>query len=142
MNTLDEIRKRIDRIIDNEVKLTEKELETFTQKQRDEESYWGVGGNYRRYEVCINKRQAHLDELEVLRQQSRQGLQMTETLKLYPWACPTCEMVIYLPDRKCRRGGTSEIIDCPVCQRTLYRSGAYTTWETIKGSRKTQLHDI
>lgn len=140
MNTINEIRRRIGRVIDNEVALTEKELETFTQKQHDEASYWGIGGNYRRYEICINKRQAHLDELEILRRQSGEGLQVTEKLQLYPWACPSCEMVLYLTDNRSRHGGGSEIIDCPICQRTLYRAGNYTTWETIKGSRKTELN--
>lgn len=138
MNSMDEIRKRIDRIIDNETNLTNKELEEFTQKQHAEESYWGVGGNYRRYEACIDRRKEHLEELQIIKKQARAGLQHTETLRLYPWACPTCEMVVYLTDQRSRRGFGSEIIDCPICQRTLYRAGYSTKWETIQGSKKTE----
>lgn len=140
MNSLEEIMKRIRRIINNEIDLTKRELEEYKEKQRDVESYWGVGGNYRRYEKCVDKREAHLEELEALTKQATQGVVQTETLRLYPWYCPTCQTVIYLSDKRCRTTANfSEIIDCPVCQRTLYRAGKYTTWEAVRNSRRTEV---
>lgn len=140
MNSISEIRKRINRVIDNEIELTTKERDKFEEKMHDEESYYGFGGQYQRFERCMQKREKHLEELEQLRDQSSAGLQMTETLRLYPWACPSCEMVIYLTDGRSRYGLGSEIVDCPICQRTLYRSGYSTKWDVVKGSKYTETH--
>lgn len=140
MNTIEEIRRRIKRVIQIERDITKKERDKFIQKRSDNESWYGLGGPYDRYTKCIEAREHHLDELDVLEQQSGHGLVMTETLRLYPWACPTCQSVIYLETSKSNYGGDSEIVDCPVCHRTIYRSGHYTTWEVVKGSKHTELH--
>lgn len=141
MNSIAEIMRRIRRVIDIEIGITQREAEKFEEKKHAEESYWGIGGNYRRYEKCVEAREKHIEELEALKKQSLQDIQLTEELKLYPWSCPSCQMIIYLENSKSRYGGNSEIIDCPVCSRTLYRSGHYTTWQIVKGSRRTELRD-
>ena len=141
MNKIEEIVRRINRIIDIEVGITKRERDEYEEKKHSEASYWGIGGNYRRYEKCVEAREAHLEELEALRKQSTSGVEVTEELRLYPFFCPTCQMTTYLSDSRSRHGGNSDIIDCPVCMRTLYRAGNYTTWKTIRGSRHTELHD-
>ena len=135
MNKIEEIKRRINRVIDIEVGITTRERDEFEQKRSDNESYYGLGGPYRRYSKCIQEREDHLEELEALRKQSGAGLQLTEKLRLYPWYCPSCQMTTYLDDSRSRYGGNSEIIDCPICQRTLYRAANYVTWDTVKGSR-------
>lgn len=141
MNKIEEIKRRINRVIDIEVGITERERDEFEQKRSDNESWYGLGGPYDRYTKCIESRERHLEELEALRSQASHGLQLTEKLKLWPWWCPSCQMTIYLDDSRCRYGGTSEIIDCPLCQRTLYRSAHYVTWDAVQGSRHAELHD-
>lgn len=140
MNSIEEIKRRIKRILDIERRITTRERDEFEEKKRGEEEYWGCGGNYSRYEKCVEAREHHLGELDVLEKQSGHGLVHTETLRFYPWACPNCQMVVYLTDSKCRYGGAGDIVDCPVCSRTLYRSGHYTTWEVVKDSKKTELN--
>lgn len=139
MNSLTEIKRRLARVINNEMALTEKELKEFGQKKYEESQMWGVGGNYRRYEKCEEARQDHLEELKALEKVIYHGANRTEKLRLYPWACPSCQMVVYMEDQRSRTGGGSEIIDCPICQRTLYRSGNYTEWETVAGSKRTEV---
>lgn len=141
MNKIEEIVRRINRIIDIEVGITKRERDEFEEKKHGEESYWGLGGNTRRYEKCVEAREEHLEQLEALRKQSTHGIQETEELRLYPFWCPSCQTMIYLSDSKSRHTGEgSDIVDCPVCMRTLFRSGQYTTWNVIKGSKYTQLH--
>lgn len=140
MTKMNTIIERLRRVIVIERATTERERDQYEAKKHDEESYWGVGGNYRRYEKCVDQREAHLEELEALERLLDKGVQMTEKLRLYPWYCPSCQDLIYLSDSRCRRTGNgTEIIDCPVCQRTLYRAGAYTTWDAIKGSQITEV---
>lgn len=141
MNKIEEIKRRINRVIDIEIGITTRERDEFEAKRSDNEYVYGLGGPYDRYTKCIEARENHLEELEALRNQAGAGLQITEPLKLWPWHCPSCQLMIYLDDRRCRYGGTSEIIDCPICQRTLYRAANYTTWDTIKGSRRSEVHD-
>lgn len=140
MNGLEEIKRRLKRVIDNEIALTERERAEFEAKKRSEEEYWGFGGNYCRFEKCEEKRVHHLEELEALAETLSSGAVVKEQLRLYPWYCPSCQMTVYLDDRRCRfTGSGSEIIDCPICQRTLYRAGNHTTWDVIKGSRYTSV---
>lgn len=140
MTNLQIIIERMRRVLRIEKDITERERDQFEEKKHDEESYWGVGGNYCRYEKCVDQREAHLEELEALDKLIRDGAQPTEKLQLYPWYCPTCQDLIYLNDSRCRRTNTgTDIIDCPICQRTLYRGGVKTTWDVIKGSKYTEV---
>lgn len=141
MNKIEEIKRRIKRVIDIEIGITTRERDEFEQKRSDNESWYGLGGPYDRYTKCIDSRENHLEELEALKNQVENGLQLTETLKLWPWWCPSCQMTTYLDDSRSRHGGTTDIIDCPLCQRTLYRAAHYVTYETIKGSRHAEVHD-
>lgn len=133
MNTINVIKERIERVIKQEEELTERELEKWTRKKHDEESYWGCGGNYRRYEKLEDSRKAHLQELKALRK-GFGSVRTTEALTLYPWYCPDCQLTVYLSDSTSRNH--NEIVDCPICNRTLYRAAKRVNWEVITGSRR------
>lgn len=133
MNSIEVIQERIRRVIRIEREITQRERDEFAQKKYDEEAYWGVGGNYSRFQKCQQKREEHLQDLDKL-ERCVGEYRPTEDLTLYPFYCPTCQMTTYL-DAKMSRGGR-DIVDCPVCNRTLFRSADSVTWETIKGSRR------
>ena len=56
MNKIEVIRERIERVIKQEEDITQRELEKWSHKKHEEESYWGIGGNYRRYEKLEESR--------------------------------------------------------------------------------------
>ena len=133
MNKIEVIRERIERVIKQEEDITQRELEKWSRKKHDEESYWGIGGNYRRYEKLEESRQEHLQELKALRK-GFGSVQETEELTLYPWYCPDCQLTVYLADSSSRNH--NDIIDCPICNRTLFRAAKRIRWQTIRGSRR------
>lgn len=136
MNSIDEIRRRIARVIRIEKQNTERERNEFEQKKHDEESYRGVGGNYSRFEKCQKKREEHLQELKKI-EKNLEEYRPTDELMLYPWYCPTCRMRIFLESSASR--GINEVVDCPVCSRTIYRAAKSTTWEIIRGSEASRI---
>ena len=135
MISIEKVKERIRRVIQNEREATERERDEFRTKKHDEESYWGCGGNYRRYEACEEKREKHLKELRQL-ENSFEAFRPTEELKLWPFYCPSCQVTTYLSSNASRQ--RRDIIDCPLCNRTLYRAADHVTWEVIAGSRRTK----
>lgn len=133
MNSIDVIQERIRRVIQQERDITTRERDEFRQKKRDEEVYWGLGGNYGRFEACEEKREKHLKELDAL-ENGFGGVRQTEELRLYPFYCPTCQVTTYLDTKTSRQG--RDIVDCPLCNRTLFRGAESVTWEVIQGSRR------
>lgn len=138
MNTIQEIKRRIHRVIEIERGITQREIDEYNQKKHDQEAVFGLGGFYDRYEKCIEKRQAHLDELEAIDKQAGSAL-LTETLVLYPFWCPTCQLEILLRGSQCRHTLEGDVIDCPICSRTLWRSARSRHWEVVKGSEKVEV---
>lgn len=133
MNDIKIIKERIQRVIRIEKEITERERDEYRQKKFDEESYWGIGGNYRRYQTCQEKRENHLRELEQL-EKSVGSYRPTEELRLYPFYCPDCQVTTYLSTSASR--GHRDIVDCPLCNRTLFRAADSVSWEIISGSRR------
>ena len=133
MNDIKVIQERILRVIRIERDITTRERDEFRQKKHDEEIYWGMGGNYRRFEQAEEKREQHLAELDAL-ERGFGGIRPTEELRLYPFYCPTCQLTTYLSVKASR--GRNEVIDCPICNRTIYRAADSVSWEVIQGSRR------
>lgn len=138
MNTIQEIKRRIHRVIEIERDITQREIDDFETKMHDNDFVYGLGGFHDRYEKCIEKRQAHLDELEAIDKQAGSAL-LTETLVLYPFWCPTCQLEILLRGSQCRNTLEGDVIDCPICSRTLWRSARSKHWEIVKGSEKAEV---
>ena len=133
MNSIETIKERIRRVIRTEMEITERERDEFRQKKHDEESYWGCGGNYRRYENCEAKREKHLNDLRKL-EKGVEAYRPTEEMKLWPFYCPACQVTTYLNSSQSRQ--RRDIIDCPLCNKTLFRAAEFVTWEVIQGSRR------
>ena len=140
MNHIAVIMIRIRRIIRKEEALTIKERDEFERKMLDEESYWGIGRNYGRFQKCKEKRENHLEELRQL-ECDLERARVTEKKILYPWYCPNCNMRVLLESSASRRNtGSGDIIDCPVCQRTLYRAARHIEIDVVRGSERSVLH--
>lgn len=124
MNSIETIKERIRRVIRIEAEITERERDEFRTKKHDEESYWGCGGNYHRYEACEEKREKHLKELRQL-ENSFEAFRPTEELRLWPFYCPSCQVTTYLNSSASRQ--RRDIIDCPLCNKTLFRAADHVT---------------
>ena len=133
MKRIEKIKERISSIIHKEENQTLVEIEELRNKQAASMSYYGVGGPYQRYETAISKRKNHLKELDALMKAQGKSVIM-EKLRLYGYYCPSCEEKIYLTYKQ------PEKVDCPICMRTIFRSGLHTEWNIEKESQYTKLH--
>jgi len=139
MNTINEIKRRIHRVIEIERGITEREIEDFQTKLHDNDYVYGLGGFHDRYEKCIEKREEHLEQLDAIDKQAGSAL-VTEKLVLYPFWCPSCQMEILLRSSTCRHTMDGDVIDCPVCQRTLWRSARSKHWDIVRGSEQSEVN--
>ena len=137
MNTIEEIKRRIQRVIDIEKGITRREREEFVEKREAQSTYFGVGGFYRRHDRLVDDRDKHLEELDQLSHQTGSAIK-TEKLTMYAWYCPDCNIRIMLNAPSCRHAFGKDAIDCPICQRTLFRDGARTSWTIASGSEYTE----
>ena len=55
MNSIQEIKRRIQRVIDIEKGITQREIDEYNQKKYDQEAVFGLGGFYDRYEKWATK---------------------------------------------------------------------------------------
>lgn len=133
MKNMQEIQKSIDRIITKEKVITEKEIEEFEHKIKDNEEVYGFGGRYKHFIKALERRQQHLDDLEAL-QNAQGGAVVLVPMKLYPWYCPSCQETIYTTDDR-EKNYVEHTIDCPHCTRPIYKSANYTTWQVQSGSK-------
>lgn len=133
MRSIAEIQQSIARVIEKEKAITRKEIEDFEKKIHDNEQYYGLGGRYRQFEKAKERREQHLEELEALEKQQG-SLVVLETLRLYPWYCPSCRENTYTTDRR-PKNFYNDTIDCPRCGRPIYRSARYTSWKVQAGSK-------
>ena len=132
MKNINQIREKILSIIQKEELHTEKEIQELKHRQRSSMAYYGIGGPYKRYEKAIERRNNHLSELDSIRKAQSTSV-VLETLRLYGYFCPSCSEKIYTTGRN------PETVDCPICNRTIYKDGMYTEWKVQKDSRYTQL---
>lgn len=127
------IKQRIAAVIDREIEIAKKEAAEFEQKKKDNDYVYGLGGWHRQFEKAQERREQHIEELEALK--TAQGAAVIlEKLKLYPFYCPDCQQVIYLDDSRVKNY-RNDTIDCPLCERPIYRSAACVEWNIQKNSR-------
>ena len=133
MKKLEKIKEKILTIIQKEEIKTQSEIEELPRKQQDNMDFYGIGDPYQRYEKAIERRRNHLSELEALRK-TQTSVVVLETLRLYAYFCTSCNEKVYL------QGENPDTVECPICNRRIYRDGVYTEWNIQKNSRFTRLH--
>lgn len=139
MNSIDKIKERFEKIIDDEIARTEKELCEYVRKQNENISYSGFGGMYSRYEKAIERRKNHLEELKQLNKQNCGKTVMLEKLTVYPFFCPNCQLRVML-NHNTYRNKREETIDCPVCYRPIYKTCRSKSWNIEKGSEYAEMN--
>lgn len=75
----------------------------------------------------------------VLDYESGGHLIITDTMTMYPFYCPDCQLELLLRDQRTRYTGMGEVVDCPLCGRPLYRSAKKKTWEIVRGSEHAEV---
>lgn len=90
------------------------EIEDLRERQRDDESYYGIGRAYNRKELAIKKREELLEELEFTEKQVNGLVQLKEEFyyKLY---CKECGCTFTMSSRP-----EGDYHECPCCKRTFY----------------------
>ena len=88
MVSIEKIKARIAAVIDREIAIAQKEIEEFEQKIHDIEEWYGMGGWYTQFEKAKQRRERHIEDLEALKSAQARTVKL-ETLKLYPWYCPS-----------------------------------------------------
>lgn len=136
MRSTAEVQKSIQRIIDKEIAITQKEIEEFEQKISDNEQFYGCGGWYTQFEKAKQRREDHLDELEAIAKMQGRPVVLQE-MKLYPWYCPSCQETFYTEDSR-PQNYHNNTIDCPRCTRPIYKAGRFTSWKVQAGSKYTE----
>lgn len=136
MRSLAEIQKSIQRIINKEIAITQRELEEYEEKIRDNDEYYGIGGWHTQFEKAKQRREDHLDELEALAKKQGTPIVLQE-MKLYPWYCPSCQETFYTENSR-PQNFRNNTIDCPRCTRPIYKAGRYTSWKVQAGSKYTE----
>lgn len=133
MVSIQKIKQRITAVIDREIEIAKREIAEFEQKIHDNEEWYGLGGWYTQFAKAKERREKHIEELKALRRAQGYAVKL-ETLKLYPWYCPSCQEVIYTTDSRPAHimNGT---IDCPRCTRPIYKAANWTTWNVEAGSK-------
>ena len=129
MKSLNKLQEKYLKDIDKEIARTEKEIKEFEQKQHDNESYYGCGGFYHVFEKAIERRQKHLHNLESLKKNSA-GTILTDPVTVYSYYCPTCSTKVMLS-----ASFGKDMVDCPVCHRTIFKSSDYERFDVVRGSR-------
>lgn len=133
MVSIEKIKARIAAVIDREIAIAQKEIEEFEQKIHDNEEWYGLGGWYTQFEKAKQRRERHIEDLEALKSAQARTVKL-ETLKLYPWYCPSCQEVIYTTDSRPKHF-MNNTIDCPRCLRPIYKAANWTTWNVEAGSK-------
>lgn len=129
MKTNEQIKAAILNVIDKDIARTEKELEEYEQKLRDNESYYGCGGFYRRFEKCIEKRERHIEDIKEMRKTFGVAVQ-TDRVTVWSYYCPTCQTKVMLSS-----SFGKDVVDCPVCRRTIYKANSKEYFDVVRGSR-------
>ena len=133
MVSIEKIKARIAAVIDREIARAQKEIEEFEQKIHDNEDWYGLGGWYTQFNKAKERREKHIEDLEALKMTQARTVKL-ETLKLYPWYCPSCQEVIYTTDSRPKHFANGTI-DCPRCERPIYKAANWTTWNIEAGSK-------
>ena len=118
------IKKRVQRIIEQQRKRLLKEKEEYEQKLRDTMSYYGCGGPYRRQEAAIERREEQLEELNDFERQLNRTCRHI-TVDMYMMGCTSCGTVFMTAKQPF--DGWHE---CPTCRRMIRCQDARR--ETIK----------
>lgn len=108
-----DIKERVGRIIQQQRKTLQGEIELYKEKLRDTESYWGCGGAYNRQQAAIDKREAQLEELDDFEMQLKHTAKHQE-VTMYIFGCSSCKSITMV-----NRQPFDDWHECPVCRSMI-----------------------
>ena len=138
MVSIEKIKQRIEAVINREIAIAQKEIAEFEEKIYGNEQFYGLGGWYTQFNKAKERRERHIEDLEALKSAQGRAVKL-ETMRLYPYYCPACQLQVLLNDNR-ERNYMEHTIDRPVCTRPIYRSAHYTEWQVQQGSKYSRLH--
>ena len=138
MVSIEKIRQRIEAVINREIAIAQKEIAEFEEKIYGNEQFYGLGGWYTQFNKAKERRERHIEELEALKKVQGKAV-VLETMRLYPYYCPACQLQVTLNDNR-ERNYMEHTIDCPVCTRPIYKSAHYIEWQVQVDSKYAKIH--
>ena len=134
MRTINDVRARVQQIIEKEITKTEKEIADFKEKIRDNEVCYGGGGWYTQFARAKERREAYLEELKALSKSNGGASVITDEVHIYSYFCPSCGLKVML------NAGYGERVECPVCQRLIYKANDGEVMKIVRGSRQAKVN--
>lgn len=132
MKPITAVKEQISDIINKEIEKTQKEIEDFERKIRDNEGYYGMGGWYTQFNKAKERREKHLEELEALKK-TQGGYAVLDNVTMYAYGCPNCQIKVLLSS------AYGEKVYCPVCERPIYKASEREVMKIERGSRRAVL---
>lgn len=108
------IKDRVAAIIRQQRQTLMQEIELYRQKLYDTESYWGLGGPYKRQEAAIEKREKQLEELEDFEMQLKHA-KKHQNVRMYVFGCRHCGSITMTS-----RQPFDDWHECPVCRQMIH----------------------
>lgn len=91
-----------------------KEIAEWQHKMNDTESYWGLGGPYKRQEQARDAREKELEELEEFERQLGKYIPKTE-ISMYAVYCRNCGTIVMSSTQP-----VGEWHECHACKKMIY----------------------
>lgn len=110
------ITERVRGILKARKEQLEKEIKYWRHKMNDTESFWGMGGPYRRQEQALEAREAELEELEEFERQLGRYIPKKE-ISMYGLYCRNCGTITLISTQP-----TREWHECPACKKMIYEN--------------------
>ena len=107
------LKDRIQKVIDQRRKQLIKERDEYERKMYDTESYYGLGGAYRRQEAARDKREEQLNELDDFEKQLKNTTRHFETT-VYFFGCSKCGAVCMTTKQP-----FDDWHECPTCRQMI-----------------------
>lgn len=129
LNGISWLKQRLSALIEREIKKAADDIKECDQNIYDNEAYYGLGGGHAtQYEKAKQRRKEYIEQLEALKKSHGEAVILDE-ITLYKYYCPDCKEAILMNHR------VKNMIDCPLCQRTLFLSNDYENMKIVRGSR-------
>jgi hypothetical protein len=134
MRTIDDMRQRVAQLIQKEIDKTEREIADFDAKIKDNEYCYGGGGWCTQFTKAKERREKYLEELNTFFKSSSGAMVFADEIHIYSYSCPSCMIKVMLS------AGFGEKVDCPVCNRPIYKANDGEVMKVVRGSRQALLH--
>lgn len=108
------IQSQISELIETRRKRLQLEISDFEKKQRDNETMYGCGGFYSRYQSCIEQREKEIEQLDALAKHYGGRIELRNKITRYRYRCANCGESFEV-----KNPIKTQYCDCPFCRHEV-----------------------